>query len=376
MTRRFARLLVCFLAVTAVSACQTIADKRKIDYKSTRTLPPLEIPPDLSAPAPGAGPAEGVGTPGGATYSGLMTDKGAGAKSTVGAEVLPDYDDIRLMRDGQTRWLVVKAKPEELWPQVREFVLANGLVIDKENPQTGFIETDWAENRANVGSGSQKVLAKWMKTLYSSGLQDKYRIRLERGSAPGTTDVYISHFGMEEVYVSDSVSGQPGDTRWQPRAPDAGMEVEMMRLLMAQLGTKDEKAASIVAAAATPAPDKAKLNRSDAGVTLTVSESLDRAWRLVGLALDRSSFTVEDRDRSKGIYYVRYIDPDKVKKKKGFFKRMFSGSDKKDTDEYQIHLKGSDTSPSTDIELLGKDGVPENSPTGERILTLLHEQLK
>lgn len=376
MTRRFARLLVCLLAVTAVSACQSIADKRKIDYKSTHTLPPLEIPPDLSAPAVGAGPGEGVGTPGGATYSGLMTDKGVGAKSAVGAEVLPDYDDIRLMRDGRTRWLVVKAKPEQLWPQVREFVLANGLVIDKENPQTGFIETDWAENRANVGSGSQKLLAKWMKTLYSSGLQDKYRIRLERGSAPGTTDVYISHFGMEEVYVSDSVSGDSKDTKWQPRVPDLGLEVEMMRLLMAHLGTKDEKAASVVAAAATPAPDKAKLNRSDAGVTLTLSESLDRAWRLVGLALDRSSFTVQDRDRSKGIYYVRYIDPDKIKKKKGFFARMFSSDDKKDTDEYQIHLKGSDTSPSTDIELLGKDGVPENSPTGERILTLLHEQLK
>ncbi len=376
MTSRFARLLVCFIAVTAVGACQTIADKRKIDYKSTRTLPPLEIPPDLSAPAAGAGPAEGVGTLGGATNSGLMTDKGAGSKSAVGAEVLPDYDDIRLMRDGQIRWLVVKATPEQLWPQVREFVLANGLVIDKENPQTGFIETDWAENRANVGTGAQKVLAKWLKTLYSSGLQDKFRIRLERGSAPGTTDIYISHFGMEEVYVNESPGSQSNETRWQPRAADPGMEVEMMRLLMAHLGTKDEKAASVVAAAATPAPDKAKLNRSETGVTLTLSESLDRAWRLVGLALDRSSFTVQDRDRSKGIYYVRYIDPDKIQKKKGFFARMFSKSDKKDTDEYQIHLKGSDTSSSTDIELLGKDGAPEHSPTGERILTLLHEQLK
>jgi len=376
MTSRFARLLVCFIAVTAVSACQTIADKRKIDYKSTRTLPPLDIPPDLSAPVVGAGPAEGVGTPGGATYSGLMTDKGAGSKSTVGAEVLPDYDDIRLARDGQMRWLVVKAKPEQLWSQVREFVLANGLVIDKENMQTGFIETDWAENRANVGSGSQKLLAKWMKTLYSSGLQDKFRIRLERGTVAGTTDIYISHFGMEEVYVNDSVSGPSGNTKWQPRAPDPGLEVEMMRLLMAHLGTKDEKAAGIVAAAAIPALDKSKLNRSDVGVTLTVSESLDRAWRLVGLALDRSSFTVQDRDRSKGIYFVRYIDPDKIKKKKGFFSRMFSSDDKKDTDEYQIHLKGSDTSPSTDVEVLGKDGAPENSKTGERILTLLHEQLK
>jgi outer membrane protein assembly factor BamC len=362
--------------MTAVSACQTIADKRKIDYKSTRTLPPLEIPPDLSAPATGAGPAEGTGTPGGATYSGLVTDKGAGPKSAVGAEVLPDYDDIRLMRDGRMRWLVVKARPEQLWPQVREFVLANGLVIDKENPQTGFIETDWAENRANIGTGSQKVLAKWMKGLYSTGLQDKYRIRLERGTTPETTDVYISHFGMEEVLVGTASSDQPGDSKWQPRAPDPGLEVEMMRLLMAHLGVKDEKAASVVAAATTPAPDKAKLNRSETGVSLTLSESLDRAWRLVGLALDRSSFTVQDRDRSKGIYYVRYIDPDKIKKKKGFFRRMFSSDDKKDTDEYQIHLKGSDTSPSTDIEVLGKDGASENSPTGERILTLLHEQLK
>ena len=185
MTKRFATILLCLLAALAVSACQTIAEKRKIDYKSTRTLPPLDIPPDLSVPEGGKAAIEAE--PGSATYSGLAADKGAPAKASAG--VLPDIDGIRMQRDGQIRWLVVKLPADQLWPRVREFVLSNGLIIDKENPQTGVIETDWAENRAKVGTGLQKVLAKSLGTLYSTGTRDKFRIRLEKGAVPGAASV-------------------------------------------------------------------------------------------------------------------------------------------------------------------------------------------
>ena len=373
MTKRFATILLCLLAALAVSACQTIAEKRKIDYKSTRTLPPLDVPPDLSAPEGSKAATEAA--PGTATYSGFVTEKGTSTKASVGGDVLPDIDGIRIQRDGQIRWLVVKQPADQLWPKVREFILNNGLIIDKENPQTGVIETDWAENRAKVGTSLQKVLAKSLGTLYSTGTRDKFRFRLEKDTASGTTEIYVSHRGMEEVIVTQDGGSNIGETRWGPRPSDPGLEAEMLRLLIVSLGMKEDKAKSMVAAAEATSPaERATLAHEGERTSLSLPEDFERAWRRVGLALDRTSFTVEDRDRSKGVYYVRYIDPDKPQKKKGFFSRMFSGKDKDPTNEYQILVKGDATASRVDV--LSKDGAPEQSKTSERILTLLYDQLK
>jgi outer membrane protein assembly factor BamC len=370
MTIRFARLLLCLLAAVSVGACQSIAEKRKIDYKATRTLPPLDIPPELAAPE-GAGDAKEA-APGAATYSGFVS--GEAQKKPGDNGVLPAYEGLKLERAGQIRWLVVKLPAEQLWPRVREFVLDRGLIIDQENPQTGVLETDWAENRAKVGTGMQKILAKSLGTLYSTGLRDKYRIRLERGKEPGTTEIYLSHRGMVETIIGNDTSGI-GETRWQPRPSDPDLEAEMLRLLMVSLGAKEEKAASMIASTAeTPAPERARLNREENGVFLSLQEDFERAWRRVGLVLDRTSFTVQDRDRSKGIYYVRYIDPDAPQKKKGWFRRMFSKDEAEPTNEYQIVLKGNET--ATRVDVLTRQGAPEQSKTSERILTLLYDQLK
>ena len=374
MMKRIATVLLCLLAAVVVGACQTIAEKRKIDYKATRTLPPLDIPPDLTAPAGMKGTAdEAQGT----TYSGFVSEKSAQSTAPAAAsEVLPKFGDMHIERDGQIRWLVVKMPPEQLWPKVREFVLNHGLIIDKENPQTGVIETDWSENRAKIGTGFQKLMAKSLGSLYSTDTRDKYRIRIERDTTPGFTDVYVSQFGMQEVIVNQQGIPDTGDIRWEPRPSDPGLEAEMLRLLMVSLGVKEEQANNIVAsaAAAAPLPERATLTRQGDSVSLSLPEDFERAWRRVGIALDRTGFTIEDRDRSKGIYYMRYIDPDKAQKKKGFFSRLFGKKQKEPTDEYRLMVKGDEK--ATQVTVLDKDGKPDQSKTADRILTLLYEQLK
>ena len=367
---RLTRLLIGVLA-TAATGCSTfdtLKEKRKIDYQTTRRLPPLEIPPDLRDAAGKDNPIPGARST--ATYSDFISDRKNTPHQT--ATVVPDAaPDVRIEREGRNRWLVVKAEPDVLWPRVRQFVQSNGLLITRENAQTGVIETDWAENRAKVGSAEQLVLAKWMESFYSTGTRDRFRIRLERGKEPGTTEVYFGHQGMEEVVASGGGSDTI-KTLWQPRPSDTELEGEMLRLLMAHLGTKNLEVA--VDAASAPIPERARLARTGDRMQLSVQDDLDRAWRRVGLSLDRIGFTVEDRDRSKGVYYVRYIDPDVGEKKPGFFARLFGAKEKIPQQQYQIQLKAADS--STDVAVLDKEGAPDKSKIGERILSLLHEQLK
>ena len=356
--------------------CKTATDLlegKKVDYKSAGSLPPLEIPPDLTTPSRDnryAVPETGRST---ATLSGYQADRSQQAKPGSTA-LLPNVDKMRIERAGTQRWLVVQEPPEKLWPLVKDFWQENGFLIQVEVAEAGVLETDWAENRAKIPQDMiRSALGKLLDQVYSTPERDKFRTRLERG-ADGGSEIYLSHRGMIEVYVSEGKD----KTMWQPRPADPELEAEFLRRLMVRLGARDEKAKQQVAVAAQPA--RASINKSgDGRELLQVQEPFDRAWRRVGLALDRVGFTVEDRDRQKGLYYVRYADPEADKKKEspGLLDRLaFWRSDdvKVKAEQYRVHVRGA--SSNSEVVVLNKDGGAEQSSTAHRILTLLHEQLK
>jgi outer membrane protein assembly factor BamC len=319
-----------------------------------------------------------VGGTGSATYSEYSRERGAKGVVASNSAVLPQQPDARIERDGGQRWLVVKGTPDIVWPVVKSFWQEVGFIVNLEVPESGIMETDWAENRAKVDAGTiRNVLGKLLDTMYSTSERDKFRTRLERGLQPGTTEIYVSHRGMQEVYVD---TARKDETMWQPRPPDISLEVEMLGRLMTRFGVEEARAKTQVASRGTPVQLRASLEKgSDGSRMLSLDEQFDRAWRRVGLALDRVGFTVEDRDRSKGLYFVRYIDPkldsQSSDAKKGFFARMFSsGSDKGKPEQYRIEVK--DVAPRSEVKVFNKDGATENSDTTARILTLLYEQLK
>jgi len=111
-----------------------------------------------------------------------------------------------------------------------------------------------------------------------------------------------------------------------------------------------------------------------------VNDGFDRAWRRVGLALDRVGFTVEDRDRSKGLFFVRYIDPEvdvKSGDKGGFLDKLtfWKPAPKSSQPQYRIQVSDAGASMSQ-VLVQDSKGGPESSATGKKILGLLYEQLK
>ena len=368
-------LLAAAALLGACSTAQEFLDGKKVEYKTAGTLPPLEIPPDLTTPARDnryVVPETGKSA---ATLSGYQAERGAQPRPGA-VSVLPAAERMRIERSGSQRWLVVAEPPEKLWPLVKEFWQENGFLVTTEVPEAGVMETEWAENRAKIPQDFiRSMLGKMFDQLYSTAERDKFRTRLERGANDATTEIYISHRGMVEVYVTDR-KDQPV---WQPRAADPGLEAEFLRRLMVRLGAQDEQAKQMIAI--SPQDLRAQLSKSPNGAeVLEVLEPFDRAWRRVGLALDRVGFTVEDRDRQKGLYFVRYADPDveKPKDKPGFLGRLafWRGSDanKIKTEQYRVSVKPD--SERSQVQVLNKDGAAESSQTSRRILSLLHEQLK
>lgn len=370
-TRALPLLAPLLLAACSGNLASTIEEKfpgRDAEYKASTSLPRLEVPPDLSSNTI----SESLVVPdGGSTtyseYSGASTQ--ASANTNV---VLPEAANVSVERSGNKRWLVVKASPAEVWPRVREFWQQNGFVIERADPAIGIMETDWAENRADIPRGFlRSLLENISEALYSAATRDRFRTRLERGTESGTTEVFVTHRGAEEVSQRDSFV-------WQPRPSDPELEAEMLSRMMVYLGAGEEQARRMVATSADR-PDRAQMLRDPEGASvLSVQEDFSRAWRRTGLALDRVGFTVEDRDRSRGLYFVRYVDPDKqLENQEGWLSNLkFWGNDETnpDQDAYLISLIAAEQ--ATRIVVLDKQGQRERTATADRILGLLHDQLR
>jgi outer membrane protein assembly factor BamC len=391
-------------ALAGCSNVEGLFSGDKVDYRSNSTRSSgLDVPPDLTqlakdtryqpstgvvsastfqaAPAPPGTPvtaaAPAAATPA-ATTPAATTQVAAAAATPATPTVAPAaIGNFKIERLGNDRWLSTTLTPEQVFPQVRAFWKDNGFELAQDRPEAGVIETVWAENRAKLPNDFiRRSIGRLFENAYSTSELDKFRTRVER-TATGS-DIYISHRGMEEKYIGE----RKESTVWQPRPADPSLEAEFLARLMVKLGAKDEEAKAVVATAAavpTAAPARARVLADRPGPTLQVDDGFDRAWRRVGLALDRSGFTVEDRDRAQGVYFVRYVDPKFAgKEEPNFFAKLFSFGKKDEGGglaKYRVKVTG-EGSASSSVAVQDSTGKPESGEAGQRIVALLLEDLK
>jgi outer membrane protein assembly factor BamC len=343
-----------------------VLEEEKINYKSAAKSPNLDVPPDLTQLRRDS---RYVLESTSATASGFANAQRSVKDSGTAANSL---GDVRMERSGSQRWLVVNRPADKVWEELREFWTGNGFVLSTDAADLGILETDWAENRAKIPQDViRRTLGKLVTGLYSTGERDRYRTRLERNAAEGV-DIYITHRGMFEDYADL----QKTQTVWKPRPSDPELEIEFLRRLMVKLGAPKQQIEQAKLAASAATGSGMNVVMQDGQPTLVLQDGMDRAWRRAGLALDRSGFTVEDRDRTKGIYFVRYVAQVANKEEPGFFARLFSSSKTASPalTRYQIQLQTAKD--DTQVRVLTQDGRAEASENAEKILKLLAAELR
>jgi len=406
------RAAVYLLLLAGLSACDSIPFINNApDYKAASRARPLEVPPDLTA----SPSSDAYSIPGSTNYS-TYSQAREGQEVAV-EKVLATPEGVRLEKSGGQRWLVVNAPPEKIWPVIRDFWNEMGFAVRVENPQLGIMETEWIDSdsitKKETGDWGDKF-DKWLDQLSRFTDKKKFRTRLDRGNDSNTTEIFMTH---------RSVLGTPEDGKKQLGDIDASkkldvkevdsmdieLDTELLRRLMVKLGVEEQKSKSIVASA-TVLNRAEVIKDADGSATLVLNDPFDRAWRRVGLALDRVGFVIEDKDRSNGIFFVRYADvdiDDTPKKKKGMLdslkfwgnddkkeveaepkadeksmvdKLKFWGTDdkKKTNPEKQYRVKVSDTGKenSTTVAVVDKEGNRVKTTTANRIVALMYEQLK
>ena len=368
--RRFSAPLLVLVAAGLLSGCSSLTDAfqgEKVDYKSAGKGPTLEIPPDLtqlSRDTRYVVPGSSV------TASGFQVGQTTQSVPTAALTV----GDVRIERSGNQRWLVVNRPADKLWGPVREFWQENGFLMAVEQENLGIMETDYAENRAKLPQDFiRATLGKLLDSLYSTGERDKFRTRLER-TPSGGTEIYISHRGMVEMLTGTLRTPQKSDgTVWQPRPADPELEAEFLRRLMVKLGVSQEQSRALIATNASR--QTSRVGNVNNMPVVQLDEGFDRAWRRVGLALDRTGFTVEDRDRAQGTYFVRYVEPTADKKEPGFLGKLFGTSSTGVAPlKYRITVRSQGE--ASTVSVLNAQGAPEASANAQRIVQIIADDLK
>ena len=373
LLRRYITILgLVIIATAALTACKSVTSNDTVDYKSTGAVrgPNLSYPPDLITAQADRRYIVQDGTA-------TMSEYNAAMKKSVQMRnnVMTGIPGMRIARDGERRWLVVEKPAAELYPQVKDFWQENGFLLVVDSPSTGIMETDWAENRSKIPQDFiRSTLGKVLDSIYDTGERDKYKTRLEVPK-PNETEIYITQKGSLEKCATDS--GGCIYTTWTSRPNDPELEAVFLARLMERLGMTQEQAKAAVAVPLGPKTPKSKfVQEANNQGYIELSAGFDRSWRDVGLALDRSNFTVEDRNRSNGVYFVRYVNAKDVGDTKGFFSNLFSSKDNSKllAKKYQVIVKSTGEN-SANVFVQDADGKPENTPAGIQLLILLNDQL-
>ena len=361
-----AAALTCLLA-----GCSSL-EESKIDYKSASQAPTLQIPPDLTQlkrdsryQVAGTNSASAV-----ANATGVRTVNDAGTATNQAGQA-------QIIRTGNQRVLLIQRSADSVWEPLREFWKDNGFVLITDQPELGIMETDWAENRAKLPQDFiRKTVGKVFDSLYSTGERDRFRTRIERTDKG--IEITITHRGMAEIYTS----ALKDQTIWSPRASDPELEIEFLRRLMLRLGGSSMSASASQIGAIAAAPNAAgglaadvKIIKQNQLPAIEIKDGFDRAWRRVGVAIDRTGFTVEDRDRAQGVFFVRYAPPGSPDKEPGFFAKMFS-SEKATPVLAKYRIAVTSKGDVSVVQVQAADGIPDTSANAEKIIKLLADEIK
>ncbi len=394
MTTRFFspswRAAMLAAALTALTACSTNFDTllpdRRPDYRQSKPAQTLEVPPDLTSSTiddtlvvPEIDPA------GSASLSAYAGERSGSRQPQIkkAETVLPPQPGIALEQDGNQRWLVVAAPADQVWPKVREFWTSNGFALKRDDPTIGIMETDWVENRADIPQdGVRAILKKYLDVLYSAPTRDRFRTRLERAADGKSTEIYLTHSGVEEVAMGGASASSTNTYIWQRRPADPELEAEMLNRLTVYLGASEKRAeAQQAKAGTTPAGPRVSLVEQGGESRLIVGEDYSRAWRLVGLALDSSSYAVEEQNRSQGLYVVEYRDPEKENQKpgdEGWLSKLAFWRGKPDAPpvgtRYRVRLSGQGQ--QTVVVVRDASDQPDSSAGAKQVLEALQKVIK
>ncbi len=204
--------------------------------------------------------------------------------------------------DGES-WIVMELSTGQAWPRVRAFFEGNRLPLQQVDGQAGVLETNWLTSKTDPS------------------VVERYQIAVQPGVQPATAEIHVqqkasSRDDMETIVLDwDTVSDASERERW--------MVMELANYLV-----QDSSSASVSLLAQGISEASRVKVVEEAGMPAFIELQLgfDRAWAAMTLALKKTQFEVDDRNRSQGRYFMTYKPvASEEDGQSGFWSSLFGG---------------------------------------------------
>ena len=334
-------------ACSNTSLRDAIPDRRP-DYRQSNVSRQLEVPPDLSGgtlddqlTVPDMNPASV------ASYRAYSQDNAIRDKRGF-IEVLPQLYGVQVIEQpGTLPYILVSADTSTTWSAVKKYWENNGIRLRTQEPAIGLMETDWLENQSDLPrTGFSGLLDNLIKLTHDSGTRDRYRVRFSReGDKTGVSIVYSQ---AEEKAVRDLNSKDPQGFRWSQTDNDnPELQLEMTRRialfvsaeLRRQHEVSQQHAGEVDLTGGAVNGVRAQLTTAGGHPALTIQGNYGQAWRVLGIGLDKASFSLEKQDYKSGTYQVQYLPQSAEKvQKTGFWSRLWGNKKPQNADNAPRYL--------------------------------------
>lgn len=208
-----------------------------------------------------------------------------------------EQENVKIQRVGGESWILISAAPGEVWPRIRNFLNVNTLAVSKADIAKGIIETNWLQFKTDL-------------TTY-----DRYRMQIDQGVQPDTTEVHITHMSVPAAEKPTM------ETPWPKRSVNAEREKWLLDELAATLASETGEGGTSLLAQDIGGSVKANLSMLSGEPLMTIKLDRVRTLATLSYATKKDGFTTFDIDGDAGLYYVEYVNPEE--NKPGWLKRLF-----------------------------------------------------
>jgi outer membrane protein assembly factor BamC len=243
------------------------------DYLKAQSVEPIKIPADSKGERIGQLFVIPTAGNGGAHSAAEFTVPKPDSPESLAERT----DQIKIQKLGEHRWIDISRPPAEVWPGVRDFLSAQGMSVADQNPATGTLETVWV-------------------AAQTAGAEDRYRIQLENGLSPRSTEIQVLHMSAPASAAHEYAS-------WPTQSANPDREAWMIKELANYLASHTGSQASMLAQGiANKAPRVSLVQAPEPALLMQVDRA--RAWASVSGALNSDGYRVDSANREQGQWSV------------------------------------------------------------------------
>lgn len=209
---------------------------------------------------------------------------------------------VKIQKLGGRQWLFINASTAQVWPRTQYFLAQYDLGVETSNAARGIIDTEWLEFSDDTDNAA------------------RYRLFLEKGIHPDTTEIHILHASYPTQALRDGARPE-----WPESSVDPKREAWLLEKLANTLADSVDNNAASLLGQNVGGELKAGFARYKGEPALRLNLSFVRAWGTMLYTAKQEGFATWEADSDRKILYVSYAPYDEDGP--GFFARMAFWSD-------------------------------------------------